>query len=322
MNNFAAYEDGQHAKRISLQLLTAAQQCHDLNVFHRDLKPDNILLTDGGTRVVISDFGLSTRREQTVDFRCGSEVYMSPGASFSTTALLVNFHQTPSLTWSECLGDLHCTTPYRSAPSDVWSLGIIVFCIFFGVPPWSKPSSSCTHFKSFLMDPDFFLRRYPISVEFHRLLMGVLTVDPIKRTTLREFISTVRSIDPSNFTYRSNPGKLFASRAGSLRLLSTKLIRAHVENELSALLDTSRLLRKHGLHSVVPLERDDHLTKLFSRQQAKLPGYVCSLAILYPVDVIACDPPSILLDTIATPSVVCGTAKSLSEESNTMPMTP
>ena len=66
------------------------QQCHDLNVFHRDLKPDNILLVDGGTRVVISDFGLSTRQEQTVDFSCGSKVYMSPGAPFSAVTVLIS----------------------------------------------------------------------------------------------------------------------------------------------------------------------------------------------------------------------------------------
>lgn len=89
-NNFAVYENSQHAKSISLQLLTAVQQCHDLNVFHRDLKPDNILLVDGGTRVVISDFGLSTRQEQTVDFSCGSKVYMSPGAPFSAVTVLIS----------------------------------------------------------------------------------------------------------------------------------------------------------------------------------------------------------------------------------------
>ena len=108
-------------------------------------------------------------------------------------------------------------------------------------------------------------------------------------------------------------------------LLNTKLIRAHVENQLSALLDTNRFLRNCGLRGVVPLERDDHLTKLFLKQQAKLPGYVCSLTIRYPVDVTACDRPSILLETVSTPSMVCGTVRSLSDasqESNTMPMTP
>lgn len=59
-----------------------------MNVFHRDLKPDNILLADGGTRVVLADFGLSTQRESTVDFGNGSEIYMSPGEHSDSDSIL------------------------------------------------------------------------------------------------------------------------------------------------------------------------------------------------------------------------------------------
>jgi hypothetical protein len=217
----------------------------------------------------------------------------------------------------------------------VWSLGIIVFCIFFGVPPWSKPSSACVSFNSFLIDPDFFLRRYPISLELHRLLMGVFAVDPRRRTTLSEFISTIRAMDPSNFTYRSDPGRLFVTRAESLRLIDNKLIRARVEKELSALLDINRFLRERGLDdTMVSSEGDYHLTKSFMKPQVKLPSFVCSFAPPYPVgnwvnfDIPAHIRPPMMLNTNSTPpsaktsrsTSICDTLSSfsnLSQDSNT-----
>lgn len=51
-------------------------------MYHRDLKPENILLADLGGRAILADFGLSTRRAQSVDFATGSPAYMSPGESF------------------------------------------------------------------------------------------------------------------------------------------------------------------------------------------------------------------------------------------------
>lgn len=157
------------------------------------------------------------------------------------------------------------------------------------------------------MDPDFFLRRYPISVEFHRLLMGVLAVDPAKRTTLREFIATVHSIGANNFTYHSNPGKLFASRAEYLRLMDTKLIRTHVEQELSGLLDTNRFLREYGLDGAVVSSETDKI--LFLRQLPKLPGYVCSFATPRSVKnwvdfgILASNGPPVLRNAISTPLI-------------------
>ncbi|KAF8306781.1 kinase-like protein, partial [Clavulina sp. PMI_390] len=171
--NFHIYEDSRYVKDLSLQIISAIEQCHSKGVYHRDIKPDNILIADGGVRVVVADFGLATNKESTVDFHNGSEIYMSP----------------------ECLGELHCNNPYRSAPSDVWSLGVVVFCIFMGHPPWMKPSTTDIAFNSFLLDPDYFLRHFPISIQFHRLLRGVFTVNPERRPTLPQFAAALASMD-------------------------------------------------------------------------------------------------------------------------------
>lgn len=80
------YQDNQlYSKRIFLQLLEAVQHCHSRRVYHRDIKPENVLLADLGGRVILADFGLSTRRSHSIDFETGSPAYMSPGKLYSST---------------------------------------------------------------------------------------------------------------------------------------------------------------------------------------------------------------------------------------------
>lgn len=80
--NLAFYQHNpDHTKYLILQLLAVVEHCHRNNVFHRDLKTENILLRDCGTRVLLADFGLSTRQEYSIEFGTGSDPYMSPGQS-------------------------------------------------------------------------------------------------------------------------------------------------------------------------------------------------------------------------------------------------
>lgn len=71
----------------------AVAVCHDVGVFHRDIKPENFIVTDGFAQsnlnprtrerkviVKLTDFGLSTREEESGDMDCGSAPYMSYGA--------------------------------------------------------------------------------------------------------------------------------------------------------------------------------------------------------------------------------------------------
>jgi hypothetical protein len=66
-------------KRIFLQILDTVEHCHGLGIYHRDLRPENILVADGGETVKLADFGLATSSERSEDFGCGSTFYMSPG---------------------------------------------------------------------------------------------------------------------------------------------------------------------------------------------------------------------------------------------------
>ena len=83
----------QHATEIAVQVARALQHAHDNGVVHRDIKPQNILLTEDGT-VKVSDFGIaralaSSTRSRTSSVM-GTPQYMAPEqwACLSTSASL------------------------------------------------------------------------------------------------------------------------------------------------------------------------------------------------------------------------------------------
>lgn len=103
------------AANIAIQICEALSYAHDRSVIHRDLKPENIILTNGD-RVVIIDFGLAKVSDPNWDS------LTQTGELIGTTSYL-----SPEL----CRG-------YRpDHRSDLYSLGIILYEMISGVPPFS-----------------------------------------------------------------------------------------------------------------------------------------------------------------------------------------
>ena len=65
-------------KSVFLQLIDVVEYCHNLGVSHRDIKPENILCKDGGSHILLADFGLGTDCRVVQEYGLGSESYMAP----------------------------------------------------------------------------------------------------------------------------------------------------------------------------------------------------------------------------------------------------
>ena len=108
-----------HAKSYFVQLLLAVSAIHTLDVIHRDISLENLLLTRDN-QLRICDFGLAREitRGQRLEERsaCGKLRYMSP--------------------------EVFSCIPFDGVLSDVWSVGVCLFVMLVKVFPWNIPHSS------------------------------------------------------------------------------------------------------------------------------------------------------------------------------------
>jgi len=135
---------------------------HDKNIAHRDLKPENLLMADDGpdSEVKITDFGLSKafdEHSQVMQTPCGTPGYIAP------EVLLMKGY------------DKQC---------DVWSLGVIVYILLCGFPPFYADNDAQL-FEKIKKGEYEFLRPYwdPISDSAKDFIRQMLRVDPKQRIT-------------------------------------------------------------------------------------------------------------------------------------------
>lgn len=98
-------------KRIFRQIVEAVDYCHENLVFHRDLKPQNILINKTGEIVKIADFGLA--RHFSVPFRLYSK------------EIVTLWYRAPEVIMG---------AKDYGIGVDIWSLGCIFAQLFLGKP--------------------------------------------------------------------------------------------------------------------------------------------------------------------------------------------
>ena len=112
-----------HAKRLVCQICAAVRYIHSQDIVHRDIKPDNILLTsrDRATSVAkISDFGLARQTTTSDDCKtfCGTYLYMAPEILCMSTC----FQAGQPVGYSKQV--------------DMWSTGVSMYMVLCAMPPF------------------------------------------------------------------------------------------------------------------------------------------------------------------------------------------
>ena len=111
------------ALEIIAQACAALDEAHTQRIVHRDIKPDNIILSPStsGLRVKVLDFGIARIRDMS-----------SLGNLTQTGSVMGTPHY---MSPEQCLGE------ELDGRSDIYSLGIVLYEMLAGVVPFNSPTS-------------------------------------------------------------------------------------------------------------------------------------------------------------------------------------
>ncbi|MFE3457553.1 protein kinase [Nocardiopsis aegyptia] len=148
----------QEVERIARPLLAALHAAHRAGVIHRDVKPANIMLTEGGTRPVLTDFGIANLADGGATALTGTGTILGTAAYAAPERL-----------------DRDETT----AVSDLWSLGATLYAALAGTSPFKRETLTAT-LTAVLTLP---VPRPPAGARLTALVGGLLERDPRRRLT-------------------------------------------------------------------------------------------------------------------------------------------
>ncbi|KAF7324700.1 Serine/threonine-protein kinase MARK2 [Mycena kentingensis (nom. inval.)] len=143
------------------QLCLAVAYLHDKGIVHRDLKLENVLL-DERCRVKLGDFGFTREYERSVllETFCGTTGYAAP--------------------------EMLQGQKYLGPEVDIWSLGIILYCLLTGGLPFDDDDENIMRDKIIagnFEDPEW------LSDESRDLIKSILLKDPAKRLSISNILA-------------------------------------------------------------------------------------------------------------------------------------
>eukprot|EP01036_Dinobryon_divergens_P035398 gene35398-45861_t len=147
-----------------VQLALALQFLHDNSVLHRDIKPMNIMLTEGGDHLKLGDFGLALDLKK------------------SKPSDLVDEAGTPYYTAPEMI-----LREKYSFPADCWSIGVVLFQLLALERPFEGDSAANLVKAILTEDPPPLPNFY--SEETRKLCRDLLVKNQSERLTMSRLLT-------------------------------------------------------------------------------------------------------------------------------------
>lgn len=220
------------AVSIAIQVSMGIEAAHNNHIIHRDIKPQNIIISKDG-KVKVTDFGIAK-------------------AATSNTIT------------SNVMGSVHYTSPeqarggYSDEKSDIYSLGITMFEMLTGRVPFNGETTvaiAIKHIQEEMVSPKEFVPEIPTSVE--SIVLKCCQKSPDRRyQNMQELITDLKQslINPDeDFVVLADPDSTGATRAISdndmARIKNRSVYqenREHIERQDSMRLrtDTSSFYRE------------------------------------------------------------------------------
>ncbi|GAK58057.1 serine/threonine protein kinase [Candidatus Vecturithrix granuli] len=153
------------ARTILLQLCRALQSAHEAGVLHRDIKPANIFITQKHI-IKLGDFGIA---------------FMNNLEQQAFTQLSVQIGTLPYMSPEQVRGEV------LSAASDLYSVGIVLYEMLTGSPPFLQGDIAYHHLYSAPEAPG-------ISPSIDAIVLRCLEKDPAKRfQTVKDLLQTLQA---------------------------------------------------------------------------------------------------------------------------------
>ncbi|HEY1648858.1 MAG TPA: protein kinase [Terracidiphilus sp.] len=118
---------------VGIQIADGLQAAHVLGIFHRDLKPQNVMLTDGGL-VKLLDFGLARRLAP-------EDMHFDPATPGPAKDASLAATYTARGGTIRYMAPEQFVTGHSSVQSDVWALGVILYELASGRHPFVRPDA-------------------------------------------------------------------------------------------------------------------------------------------------------------------------------------
>mmetsp|Transcript_26489 Transcript_26489/g.36473 ORF Transcript_26489/g.36473 Transcript_26489/m.36473 type:complete len:761 (+) Transcript_26489:177-2459(+) len=213
-----------------LQLCLALQFLHDNSILHRDIKPMNIMLTEGGDLLKLGDFGLALDMKK------------------SRSSELVDEAGTPYYTAPEMI-----LREQYSFPADCWSIGVVLYQLLALERPFDGDSAG-NLVKSILNEEPTPLPSY-YSEEIRKVCRELLQKNQMERITMNKLL-----IEPC--FYSKTVQFATSYRPKTLDDRSRRVHIKQLETQVELLMREMRLKQQYQQQQLI--ERQQHLQQQLS----------------------------------------------------------